>query len=94
VVSSNGKWNVILVQQDDRALLGGTFSGTYNGTPIQRKDKITIDGIIYDTILKVNLNSSFIQYLLNSDNKVRWSAEILTSVLGSKASGCCEFNKL
>jgi uncharacterized delta-60 repeat protein len=66
---SNGEVRTILVQQDDRLLLGGTFSGTYNGTPIQRMIRLLSTGV-YDTSFSVNLNSSLHSICFTPDNKV------------------------
>lgn len=54
---SNGEIRTILVQPDDRVLLGGTFSGTYNGIAVKRMLRLLSSGI-YDTTFSVNLNGT------------------------------------
>jgi uncharacterized delta-60 repeat protein len=66
---SNGEVRTILVQQDDRLLLGGTFSGNYNGSPVQRMVRLLSTGI-YDTSFSINLNSSLYSICFTPDNKV------------------------
>lgn len=66
---SNGELRTILVQQDNRLLVGGTFSGTYNGVSVQRMLRLLSTGV-HDTTFKVNLNSTLYSICFTPDNKV------------------------
>lgn len=66
---SNGEVRSILVQPDNRLLIGGTFSGTYNGTSVKRMMRLLPDGV-YDTTFSVNLNSTLYSSCFTPDNKV------------------------
>lgn len=66
---SNGEIRAILVQPDDRLLIGGTFSGTYNGTAVKRMVRLLANGI-YDTTFSVNLNNTLYSISFTPNNKV------------------------
>ena len=66
---SNGEVRAILVQPDDRLLLGGTFSGTYNGIAVKRMARLLATGV-YDTSFTVNLNSTLYSICFTPNNKV------------------------
>ncbi|MFV8368659.1 T9SS sorting signal type C domain-containing protein [Flavobacterium sp. LB2R40] len=66
---SNGEIRAILIQPDDRLLIGGTFSGTYNGTAVKRMVRLLANGI-YDTTFSVNLNSTLYSICFTPNNKV------------------------
>lgn len=66
---SNGEIRTILVQPDDRLLLGGTFSGTYNGIAVKRMVRLLANGV-YDTTFLVNLNSTLYNISFTPSNKV------------------------
>lgn len=66
---SNGEVRTILAQQDNRLLVGGTFSGTYNGVPVQRMLRLLSTGV-HDTTFKVNLNSTLYSICFTPDSKV------------------------
>ena len=66
---SNGEIRTILVQPDDRVLLGGTFSGTYNGIAVKRMLRLLSSGV-YDTAFSVNLNGTLFSTCFTPNNKV------------------------
>lgn len=66
---SNGEIRAILVQPDNRLLIGGTFSGNYNGTVVRRMVRLLSNGM-YDTTFTVNLNNSLFSIDFTSNNKV------------------------
>ena len=66
---SSGDVRTILVQPDDRLLLGGTFSGTYNGIAVKRMIRLLASGV-YDASFSVNLNSTLYSICFTLDNKV------------------------
>lgn len=66
---SNGEVRTILVQPDDRLLIGGTFSGTYNGVAVKRMVRLLATGV-YDTTFSVNLNSTLYSICFTPNNKV------------------------
>jgi uncharacterized delta-60 repeat protein len=66
---SNGDVRSILVQKDNRILVGGAFSGTYNGAPSMRMLRLQKDGL-YDTSFAVNLNSTLFSMSFTPDNKL------------------------
>lgn len=66
---SNGEIRTILVQPDDRLLIGGTFSGTYNGTAVKRMVRLLANGI-YDTTFSVNLNNTLYSICFTPNYKV------------------------
>ncbi|RTY88114.1 T9SS sorting signal type C domain-containing protein [Flavobacterium sp. RSP15] len=66
---SNGEIRVVLVQPDDRLLIGGTFSGTYNGTAVRRMVRLLATGVV-DTTFLVNLNNTLFSICFTPNNKV------------------------
>jgi uncharacterized delta-60 repeat protein len=66
---SNGEIRTILVQPDERVLLGGTFSGTYNGIAVKRMLRLLSSGV-YDTTFSVNLNGTLFSTCFTPNNKV------------------------
>ncbi|KIC02408.1 calcium-binding protein [Flavobacterium sp. JRM] len=66
---SNGDVRSILVQKDNRILVGGAFSGTYNGVPSMRMLRLQKDGL-YDTSFAVNLNSTLFSMSFTPDYKL------------------------
>lgn len=66
---SNGEIRTILVQPDNRLLIGGTFSGTYNGVAVKRMLRLLSNGI-YDTTFSVNLNGTLFSSCFTPENKV------------------------
>ncbi|MFV5690516.1 T9SS sorting signal type C domain-containing protein [Flavobacterium sp. LT1R49] len=66
---SNGEIRTILIQRDDRLLIGGTFSGTYNGVSVKRMVRLLATGV-YDTTFLVNLNSTLYSICFTPNNKV------------------------
>lgn len=66
---SSGEVRTILVQPDDRLLLGGTFSGTYNGIAVKRMARLLATGV-YDDTFSVNLNSTLYSICFTPNNKV------------------------
>ncbi|MDI6032636.1 T9SS sorting signal type C domain-containing protein [Flavobacterium sp. LB2P84] len=66
---SNGEIRTILVQPDDRILLGGTFSGSYNGIVVKRMLRLLSSGV-YDTTFSVNLNGTLFSTCFTSNNKI------------------------
>lgn len=66
---SNGEVRSLLVQPDNRILLGGTFSGTYNGFSVKRMVRLLSNGV-YDSTFSVLLNSTLFSACFTEDNKV------------------------
>ncbi|MFV5697159.1 T9SS sorting signal type C domain-containing protein [Flavobacterium sp. ZT3R17] len=66
---SSGEVRTILVQPDNRLLIGGTFSGTYNGTVVKRMVRLLATGV-YDTTFSVNLNGTLYSVCLTPNNNV------------------------
>ncbi|TDD78076.1 T9SS sorting signal type C domain-containing protein [Flavobacterium caseinilyticum] len=66
---SSGEIRTILVQPDDRLLIGGTFAATYNGTAVKRMVRLLSNGI-YDTTFSVNLNNTLYSICFTPSNKV------------------------
>lgn len=66
---SNGEVRSILVQPDDRILVGGTFSGNYDGTSSLRLIRMKEKGS-YDPSFKVTLNSTLFTMQFTEDNKL------------------------
>ncbi|RTY96175.1 T9SS sorting signal type C domain-containing protein [Flavobacterium sp. GSP27] len=66
---SNGEIRAVLVQPDDRLLIGGTFSGTYNGTAVRRMVRLLATGDV-DTTFSVNLNNTLFSICFTPNNKV------------------------
>ncbi|MFV5683901.1 T9SS sorting signal type C domain-containing protein [Flavobacterium sp. GB2R13] len=66
---SSGEVRTILVQPDNRLLIGGTFSGTYNGTAVKRMVRLLTTGV-YDTTFSVNLNGTLYSICFTPNNKV------------------------
>ncbi|TDE06043.1 T9SS sorting signal type C domain-containing protein [Flavobacterium sandaracinum] len=66
---SSGEIRAILVQPDDRLLIGGTFAGNYNGTTVRRMVRLLSTGI-YDATFSVNLNNTLFSICFTPSNKV------------------------
>ena len=66
---SSGDVRCILVQPDDRMLVGGTFSGTFNGIAVKRMLRLLSSGV-YDTTFLVNLNGSLYSACFTVNHKV------------------------
>ena len=66
---SKGEVRTILVQPDNRLLIGGTFNGTYNSKSAMRIVRLTADGI-YDNSFNVNLNSTLFNMCFTPDAKL------------------------
>jgi uncharacterized delta-60 repeat protein len=66
---SNGDVRSILVQPDDRILIGGAFSGNYNGTSSLRLIRLSAKGII-DPSFSVSLNSTLFSMGFTADLKL------------------------
>ncbi|MEP7094109.1 MAG: delta-60 repeat domain-containing protein, partial [Flavobacterium sp.] len=66
---SNGDVRNILVQPDDRILIGGAFSGNYNGTHSLRLIRLTAKGTI-DSSFDVSLNSTLYSMGFTADFKL------------------------
>jgi uncharacterized delta-60 repeat protein len=66
---SNGEVRAILVQPDNRLLIGGTFSGTYDGIAVKRMARLLENGV-YDTTFSVNLNSTLYSICFTPNDKV------------------------
>ena len=66
---SSGEIRAILVQPDDRLLIGGTFAGNYNGTAVRRMVRLLSTGI-YDATFSVNLNNTLFSICFTPSNKV------------------------
>ncbi|NRT16272.1 putative delta-60 repeat protein [Flavobacterium sp. 28A] len=54
---SNGTVRSLLVQPDDRILIGGTFTGKYDGYPVKRLARLLANGT-YDSSFFVDLNNT------------------------------------
>lgn len=63
---SAGDVRTILVQLDDRLLLGGTFTGNYNGTSVMRMVRLLSSGL-YDSSFSVNLNNTLYNMCFTPD---------------------------
>lgn len=66
---SNGEIRTILIQPDNRILVGGSFSGNYNGTTVKRMLRLLPDGI-YDATFSVNLNGTLFSTCFTPDSSV------------------------
>ena len=66
---SNGEIRTILVQPDDRLLIGGTFSGNFNGTAVKRMVRLLATGV-YDGTFSVNLNNTLFSICFTPNYKV------------------------
>ena len=66
---SNGEVRAILIQPDNRLLVGGTFSGTYNGKVVKRMVRLQPNGVCDPTFV-VNLNSTLYSICFTPDAKV------------------------
>ncbi|VXA95453.1 conserved exported hypothetical protein [Flavobacterium sp. 9R] len=66
---SSGSVRDILIQPNGRLLIGGTFSGTYNGVGVKRMLRIQANGAV-DGTFSVNLNGTLATMALTSDEKV------------------------
>ncbi|KFF02082.1 T9SS sorting signal type C domain-containing protein [Flavobacterium reichenbachii] len=66
---SNGDVRSILVQSDDKILVGGTFSGTYKNTPSLRLIRLLKTGS-YDSSFEAQLNNKLFVMAVTSDFKL------------------------
>ena len=66
---SKGEIRAILVQPDNRLLIGGTFTGTYNGILVKRMVRLHSNGV-FDTSFTVDLNSTLFSISVTLDAKV------------------------
>lgn len=66
---SNGEIRAILIQPDNRLLIGGTFFGTYNGIAVKRMVRLLASGV-YDDTFSVDLNNTLYSICFTSNNKV------------------------
>jgi uncharacterized delta-60 repeat protein len=66
---SNGEIRSILIQADLRILVGGTFSGTYNGFVVKRIIRLLSSGT-RDEIFIANLNASLFSICFTQDAKI------------------------
>ena len=66
---SNGTVRTILVQPNGKILIGGTFSGTYNGLGVKRMLRVQANGTI-DGSFSANLNGTLFTMAMTSDEKV------------------------
>nr|WP_294927370.1 T9SS sorting signal type C domain-containing protein [uncultured Flavobacterium sp.] len=66
---SNGDVRSILVQPDDRILVGGAFSGNYNGTASLRLLRLSANGV-FDPSFSVSLNSTLYTMGFTADYKL------------------------
>ncbi|MCI9844381.1 calcium-binding protein [Flavobacterium pectinovorum] len=66
---SKGDVRSILVQPDDRILIGGAFSGNYNGTASLRLLRLSSNGI-FDSSFSVSLNSTLFTMGFTADYKL------------------------
>ncbi|MGZ9734923.1 T9SS sorting signal type C domain-containing protein [Flavobacterium sp. GNP002] len=66
---SNGDIRAILIQPDKRILVGGTFSGAYNGTSVKRMIRLLPAGA-FDETFSADLNSPLYSMCFTPDNKV------------------------
>lgn len=64
---SNGEIRTVLVQQDGRILIGGSFSGTYNGIAVKRILRLNALGI-YDNSFSVHLNGTLFSSCFTPNN--------------------------
>ena len=66
---SNGTVRTILVQPNGKILIGGTFSGTYNGVGVKRMLRVQANGAL-DGSFSANLNGTLSTIAMTSDEKV------------------------
>jgi uncharacterized delta-60 repeat protein len=66
---SNGDVRSIMVQPDDRILLGGAFSGNYNGAPSLGLLRLSSNGL-FDSSFSVSLNSTLYTMAFTADHKL------------------------
>ncbi|PXY44870.1 calcium-binding protein [Flavobacterium hydrophilum] len=66
---SNGDVRSILVQPDDRILVGGAFSGNYNGTASLRLLRLSSNGV-FDSSFSTSLNSTLYTMGFTTDHKL------------------------
>ena len=66
---SNGDVRAILIQPDKRILVGGTFSGTYDGMSVKRMIRLLPAGA-FDGTFSADLNSPLYSMCFTPDNKV------------------------
>ena len=66
---SNGTVRAILVQPNGKILIGGTFSGTYNGVGVKRMLRVQANGAL-DGSFSANLNGTLSTIAMTSDEKV------------------------
>ena len=66
---SNGDVRAVLIQPDGRVLIGGAFSGTYNGTAVKRLIRVLPTGA-FDVSFSANLNSPLYSMCFTPNNKL------------------------
>lgn len=66
---SKGDVRTILVQPDDRILIGGTFSGTFNTRSSMQMLRLLKNGL-YDTSFEANLNNTLFSMCFTPDYKI------------------------
>ena len=66
---SKGEIRTVLVQPDDRLLIGGTFSGNYNGIVVKRMVRLLATGL-YDSTFSLNLNNTLFSICFVTNSKV------------------------
>jgi uncharacterized delta-60 repeat protein len=66
---SNGTVRAILVQPNGKILIGGTFSGAYNGVGVKRMLRVQANGVL-DGSFSANLNGTLSTMAMTSDEKV------------------------
>ena len=66
---SNGDVRAFLIQPDGRVLIGGTFSGTYNGTAVKRLIRVLPTGA-FDISFSANLNSTLYSMCFTPNHKL------------------------
>ena len=66
---SNGTIRSILVQPDDRLIIGGTFTGNYDGSAVKRIARLNADGS-FDNSFQVDLNSTLYATAFTAKNKL------------------------
>ena len=66
---NNGDVRAFLLQPDGRVLIGGTFSGTYNGTAVKRLIRVLPTGT-FDISFSANLNSTLYSMCFTPNHKL------------------------
>ena len=66
---SNGTIRSILIQADDRLIIGGTFTGKYDGNAVKRIARLNADGS-FDNSFQVDLNSTLYATAITAKNKL------------------------